>query len=288
MSAGVACYLMTFYHVRLAWLKTGSGGWGIDSAVFFKEAYPLLAGVVLISLISYFIVASAVRRYKFYLDSGQDYRSMISLAESIDDLTNPAQIARLSSYPELQSVLRSYGDQIREISKDLAQQDRSTNYDELLPEIESLLRGESVEMDATSKGARSAILENVRDHVEAHRAQIEELVKRVESERRSCARAALAYGRVMEAISGAGEGLWRSRRPSAISRTPPRSDEGPLRRKATGGAARQGAQSYHIGHGELRAQARGRRTSPARVFGREQRHRDKPRAHGGAGTRRRA
>jgi uncharacterized protein YukE len=207
MGVGVACYFVSFYHVSLAWLKTGSGGWSIDSTVFFKEAYPLLAGVVIISLISYFIVASAVRRYKFYLDSGQDYRTMISLAESIDDLTNPAQIARLSSYPELQSVLRSYGDQLREISKDLAQQDRSPSYDDLQSEIESLLRGESIEMDATAKGERTAILEKVRDHAEAHRAQIEELENRVESERRSCARAALAYGRVMEAISGAGEGL---------------------------------------------------------------------------------
>ena len=121
VSLWVGCYLASCYNVDLKWLKTGATGWGIDSDLFFRQMYPLAAGVILISLFSYFLIVSAVRRYKFYLDSGQDYRKMISLAESIDDLTNPAQIARLSSYPELQGVLRNYGDQIREISQVLCQ-----------------------------------------------------------------------------------------------------------------------------------------------------------------------
>jgi len=207
VSMGVACYLVSFYHVGLAWIKTGSGGWSIDSLLFFREAFPLAAGVVLVSLVAYFLIASAVRRYKFYLDSGQDYRTIISLAESVDDLTNPAQIARLSSYPELQAVLRNYGDQIREISRDLAQQEHSASYDELRSEIENLLRGEGVAREATAGGECDSILEKVRGCLESHRAQIEELENRVESERRSYGRAALTYGRVMEAISGAGEGL---------------------------------------------------------------------------------
>ena len=207
MSVGVACYLVSFYHVSLAWLKTGSGGWSIDSLSFFKEAFPLAAAVVIISLVSYFIITSAVRRYKFYLDSGQDYRTMISLAESIDDLTNPAQIARLSSYPELQTVLRNYGDQVREISRDLAQQEHSANTDELQSEIENLLRGEDAGIEAGAKREGASVLEKVRDHVESNRARIEKLQKQVESARRSYGRAALAYGRIVEAISGAGEGL---------------------------------------------------------------------------------
>lgn len=207
MSMGVACYLVSFYHVSLAWIKTGSGGWGIDSFLFFREAFPLAAGVVLISLVAYFLITSAVRRYKFYLDSGQDYRTIISLAQSVDDLTNPAQIARLSSYPELQAVLRNYGDQIREISRDLAQQEHSASYDELRSEIENLLRGEGVAEEAAGGGECDSILEKVRSRFESRRAQIQELENRIESERRSYGRAALTYGRVMEAIGGAGEGL---------------------------------------------------------------------------------
>ncbi|MCK4236142.1 MAG: hypothetical protein KAX38_03415, partial [Candidatus Krumholzibacteria bacterium] len=142
---GVGYYLVNIYNVDLEWLSENSGRWVVNSHLFFKQIYPLAAGVIVIVLFSYFIVASAVRRYKFYLESGQDYRKMISLAESIDDLTNPAQIAKLSSYPELQSVLRNYGNQIKEISQELDQKKSDLRSVDLEMEVESLLKGESVQ-----------------------------------------------------------------------------------------------------------------------------------------------
>ena len=207
VSLGVGCYIVSFYHVDLKWIKIGSGGWTIDSYLFFREFYPLAAGVVLISLFGYFLIASAVRRYKFYLDSGQDYRTMISLAESIDDLTNPAQIARLSSYPELQVVLKNYGDQIREISQDFAEDSSGGDCEELVSEIDKLICG-SGSGDAEFEGKGYApVCRKVKQLIESNRSRMEGLEKRNESERRAYARAALAYGRILEAISGASEEL---------------------------------------------------------------------------------
>lgn len=207
VSLGVGCYLLSFYHVDLKWIKTGSGGWSIDSYLFFRQIYPLAAGVVLISLFAYFTIASAVRRYKFYVDSGQDYRTIISLAESVDDLTNPAQIARLSSYPELQAVLKNYGDQIREISRDLAEDGRGVSCEELEAEIDRLIGG-SGSGDAELEGKEYApVCRKVKQLIESNRSRIEGLEKRDESERRASARAALAYGRIIEAIGGANEEL---------------------------------------------------------------------------------
>jgi len=114
-SFGVGYYLTHVYNIDLTWLRGTDSKWVIDSFKFFKELYPLASGVILISLFSYFIIASTVRKYKFYLASGQDYRKMVSLADSIDDLTNPAQIAKLSDFPELQGILRNYGDQIEKL-----------------------------------------------------------------------------------------------------------------------------------------------------------------------------
>jgi|WetSurMetagenome_2_1015567.scaffolds.fasta_scaffold03365_5 hypothetical protein len=207
MSMGVGYYLVSFYNVDLKWIKSGSSGWSIDSTLFMKDMLPLAAAVIFVSLFAYFLIASAVHRYKFYLDSGQDYRSMISLAESIDDLTNPAQIARLSKYPELQAVLRNYGDQIREISQDLGTKDNVSNYSELKSEIETLISGECAGENVPDAKNCESIYEKLRERVDSDRARIEELEKQNEAERRAYKQAALAYGRAMEAISGAGEEL---------------------------------------------------------------------------------
>lgn len=202
----VGYFFVTVYRVRLDWLKIGSSGWGVDSYLFFRQMYPLVAAVLLVSLMSYFIVASAVRRYKFYLDSGMDYRKMISLAESIDDLTNPSQIARLSSYPELQAVLRSYGDSIREISQELGQKEERCDYGELDREIDVLLAGEPSDEAPTGKAWESAY-RKIEERIESDRRRIEELERKGQADHAVISRAALAYGRVMEALGNAGGDL---------------------------------------------------------------------------------
>lgn len=207
MSLGVSFYIVNTYHVSMQWLPVGGNIWTLDSLLFFKEIYPLAAGIIIVSIIGYLVIANSVRQYKYYLDSGQDYRRMISLAESIDDLTNPAQIARLASYPELQSVLRNYGDQMREISQTLDQRGQGAAMDgDLEGEIERALRGEPAG-DSVFGAEHASICGAIREYVASNGARVAELEKGRESERSALGQAALAYGRAMEAIAGAGEDL---------------------------------------------------------------------------------
>lgn len=205
-NAGVAYYLINQYNIDLEWL-TGGKLWGVDSYLFFKEMYPLVAGMLLCSLFSYFTIASAVRRYKYYVDSGQDYRKMISLASSIDDLTNPAQIARLSEYPKLQEILRNYGDQIREISEEISSREEDLSPNGLEAQIELMLKGEqvmeSVEEDVWWAGIVRKLDENFKEKDEI----IEELYKMNDADRRKKGNMTLSMGRLIEYTSEAKNSL---------------------------------------------------------------------------------
>jgi len=207
VSLGVGGYFAYVYRIRLTWISIGPSGWNVDSYGFFREMYPLAAAVTIVSLVAYFAVVSAVRRYRCYLDSGQDYRKMISLAESIDDLTNPAQIARLSAFPELQGVLRNYGDQIREISQDIAREPESSGYEELESDVEALLREGSVPGTVLGSKPYAGAFRRIAERIAADRAKTDELAKRGDADRRALGRAALACGRAVETAGGAGEEL---------------------------------------------------------------------------------
>lgn len=202
---GTGYYMVRTYDVSLAWIGIESGRWHIDSFMFFRDMYVLAAAVAAVALVGYFLVASAVRRYKYYLDSGQDYRKMISLADSIDDLTNPAQIARLSGYPELQSVLRNYGDQIREFSGELEQRERENRSVDLEIEIESLLKGEEVQPGVVEGKWWTPLFKKLEKYTQDNRELIGEIESRVERIRTIFCSVVLSNGKVLEAVSGAGE-----------------------------------------------------------------------------------
>ena len=204
---GTAYYMIRTYDVELQWSSFEAGRWSIDSFLFFREMYVLLAALIAVSLTSYFLVASAVRRYKFYLDSGQDYRKMISLADSIDDLTNPAQIARLSGYPELQNVLRNYGDQIREVSQELEQREQEHRSVDLEMEIESLLHGEPVQEGVVEGKWWAPLFKKLEKYTKDNQEIIADIENRVEQIRRIFCNVVLSNGKVLEAASGAGEDL---------------------------------------------------------------------------------
>ena len=64
----------------MTWVEFGDGSWSswkfhFDS--FMREMLPLVVVVPLFSLISYFLIAGAVRKYKAYLDSGLDYNQLV-------------------------------------------------------------------------------------------------------------------------------------------------------------------------------------------------------------------
>ena len=207
VSLGVGGYFTYVYRIKLTWIAIGPSGWSVDSYGFFREMYPLAAAVTIVSLAAYFAVASAVRRYRCYLDSGQDYRKMISLAESIDDLTNPAQIARLSAFPELQGVLRNYGDQIREISQDIGQEQESACHEEFEAGVEALLREGSAPGTVLGSKPYARVFRRIAERLAADRAKMDEIAKHGDADRRTLGRAALACGRAAETAGGAGEEL---------------------------------------------------------------------------------
>lgn len=204
---GVGYYLARIYGINPTWLRPDTSRWIIDSYEFFREMYPLAAGVVVIALSSYFAIASAVRRYRHYLDSGQDYRRMISLAGSIDDLTNPAQIARLSRFPELQNVLRNYGDQIREISEQLDDRQSENRPADLEAEIDSVLGGNPVTETLAEDTWWTPVVRKVEAALRASAQASSGAAGRWDETRQAASRAALACGRVMESAAGASEDI---------------------------------------------------------------------------------
>lgn len=206
VGAGAGSYLVKMYNVELQWMSDISRPWQIDSYQFFKEMYPLVASIVILSLISYFVIAAAVRRYKSYLDSGQDYRAMVALAESIDDLTNPAQISKLSAYPELQSVLRNYGDSIGEISQELERKEKELNPEGIEHQIESLFKGQKVKAEAGDV-RWERILGKVGDYFEANRHEIEGLREKSNVSRQMLSETVLSFGKLLETVTTAYEDI---------------------------------------------------------------------------------
>ncbi len=207
VSFGVGYYLVDMYNVDLTWLNAEMGKWGVDSYTFFKEIYPMVAGVILISLLSYFIIASAVRRYKYYLDSGQDYREIIRVAESIDDLTNPTQVARLSEYPELQSILRNYGDQIREISEEMEKKGEETKSVDLELEIDSLLEGKVKNFVPHEGRWWSPLYNKIQNYVRETSELNQDLKKKGGINREIIGRVSLSQGKAVESVGKISERL---------------------------------------------------------------------------------
>ena len=206
-SFGVGYYMVKVYSIDLYWLSSDVNEWVVDSYQFFREIYPAAAGVVIIALFTYFVIASAVRRYKYYLNSGQDYRKMISIADSIDDLTNPAQIARLSEYPELQEVLRNYGDQIREISEGMETREEEMRSVDLEVEIDSILQGKGMNETLAEGKWWVAIAKKVQVWVEENAGGKEEVNKQSEASRQAAGRASLSCGKVIETVAGVNEDI---------------------------------------------------------------------------------
>ncbi len=201
---GAGYYVVETYNVQLQWLTVGIGQLEIDSFGFFREVFPLVAGLIVLSMISYFAISSAVRRYRNYLDSGQDYRKMIQLAESVDDLTSPAQIAKLRKYPELQSVLRSYGDQIRGISEQLnEQQDQVDSRSvDLEMEIDTLLQGEASQDSLVEDRWWTPLYRKIEEHIAANKQTLSHLKKKVHDGKSALGQVALSTGRIVEQIGG--------------------------------------------------------------------------------------
>jgi hypothetical protein len=110
-----------FRTFNLSWSSVGfrQGSWFFHREEFVNEMLPLVAIIAIASLVAYFVITSAVRKYKAYLDSGHDYRRLISVIENSDDLDGENFARRLGKYPELRKFLISVRDQVRCKEKEL-------------------------------------------------------------------------------------------------------------------------------------------------------------------------
>ena len=100
LSIGVGFFITRSFDVSWTWVEFGDGSWSswkfhLDS--FMREMLPLVVAVPLCSLISYFLIAGAVRKYKAYLDSGLDYKNLVRSIRRIEDLQDEGRIKKLNN-----------------------------------------------------------------------------------------------------------------------------------------------------------------------------------------------
>ncbi|TFG88422.1 MAG: hypothetical protein E4H16_05095 [Candidatus Atribacteria bacterium] len=127
---------------------------------------------------------------------------MIALADSIDDLTNPAQIAKLSDYPALQNILRNYGDQIKEISSEIAGMGEEERSVDLEMEIDAILSGNEIQETIIEGRWWANLVLKVKEFVARSNDELESLEKQVEENRRANGQTSLSIGKIMEYANG--------------------------------------------------------------------------------------
>jgi len=125
----IAVNYLIFRKFNLSWSSIGfkEGSWFFHREEFVQELLPLVALIAAASMVAYFTITSAVRRYRAYLDSGHDYRRLISAIEKCDDLDSENFGRRLGKYPELRKFLTSVRDQVRRREKELSEREKEIN-----------------------------------------------------------------------------------------------------------------------------------------------------------------
>lgn len=83
-----------------------------------REMLPLLVVVAVFALIAYLTITGAVRKYRRYLDSGQDYKQLLQSMRRLEDLQDESQIRALS-HPELRNFLLNARTRLLEREKEL-------------------------------------------------------------------------------------------------------------------------------------------------------------------------
>lgn len=89
------------------------------------QLFPVIALVSIVSMLAYFLITSAARKYKKYLDSGQDYRRLLATIREIDDIRNESKINRLKNHPELRNFLMNVRDNVDEKLKAVEEKEKS-------------------------------------------------------------------------------------------------------------------------------------------------------------------
>ncbi len=87
------------------------------------EVLPLVALVAVWSIIAYLVITGAVRKYKKYLDSGLDYKHLLTSLKDVNDLEDKSKIERIKNHPELKRLLLGVADSLEERGRLLAERE---------------------------------------------------------------------------------------------------------------------------------------------------------------------
>jgi hypothetical protein len=118
VSIGVGFAITRTFGVTWSWLHLGDGSWAFNLDAFLREMLPLVVMVPVMSLIAYFVITGAVRKYRAYLDSGVDYKHLLHSIRQIEDL-DEGRIKSLGDYPELRDFLLKIRNRVGEREKAL-------------------------------------------------------------------------------------------------------------------------------------------------------------------------
>ncbi|MDH3197360.1 MAG: hypothetical protein OEO21_03890 [Candidatus Krumholzibacteria bacterium] len=127
MSIGVGFLITRSFGLSWSWIELAGGSWdslSFDLNAFVREMVPLVALVPLFSLVSYFLVTNAVRRYKAYVDSGADYMNLVQSMRDIEDLDDDNTIKKLSNHPQLRDLLLNTRNSVVERESALEEKER--------------------------------------------------------------------------------------------------------------------------------------------------------------------
>jgi hypothetical protein len=128
VSIGVSYYFVHQYGVPLNilerdWLDRAEWLGVIRGEGFLFEMLPLAGLVAVMAMISYMTITAAVRRYKKYLDSGHDYKNLLSSLKEIEDLEDKKKIERIKNHPELKRLLLGVAESLEEKERLLSERE---------------------------------------------------------------------------------------------------------------------------------------------------------------------
>jgi hypothetical protein len=128
VSIGVTYYFVHQYGVPLNiaerdWLDRSEWLGVIRGEGFLFEVLPLAGLVAVMAMISYMTITAAVRKYKKYLDSGHDYKNLLSSLKEIEDLEDKKKIERIKNHPELKRLLLGVAESLEEKERLLSERE---------------------------------------------------------------------------------------------------------------------------------------------------------------------
>jgi hypothetical protein len=158
VSIGVGFAITRTFGVAWSWVHLGGGKWAFNLDAFMNEMLPLVVIVPVMSLVSYFLITGAVRKYKAYLDSGLDYKNLVKSVRRIDDLQED-RIKSLGDYPELRDSLLKLRQRVAD--REAALDEREAGIGATNEEVEAIKAELNVLTGAINRGPEEGFTEEL-------------------------------------------------------------------------------------------------------------------------------